>query len=96
MKFQIKNIFRRIGQFFNQKNNWQSTSSPSFYYGWYSDKQKRFLERQNIDYYVTNKINGTTIKLTSFTKNYENIPSFPDIIYIGVFTKLPKKVYLSQ
>ena len=47
-------------------------------------------------YFITNKINGTTIRLTSFTKNYENIPSFSDIRYIGVFTKLPKKVYLSQ
>ena len=42
MKFQIKNIFRRIGQFLNRGKNWQSTSSPSFYYGWYSDKQNSF------------------------------------------------------
>lgn len=96
MKFQIKNIFRRIGQFLNRRKNWQSTSSPSFYYGWYSDKQKQFLKRQNIDYFITDKINGKSVKLTSFTKNYENTPNFSDIRYICTFTKLPKKVYLSQ
>ena len=89
MKSKKKNIMLKIIKIFNF-NNWQSTSSPSFYYGWFSKKQQNMLRqginknKTKIDYHICETFDGNFIKITCMSRKLSDCPEFDDVKYIGV------------